>query len=161
MTPSSGNLFPEFASGESVLLISPDPDDSRYLHDVFSDSGDELTSICGCGPARSVLRNSRFGAVITERDLGDGTWLDVLSAAQSLPYPPPVIVASRLADERLWTDVLNRGGFDVLAKPFSRDEVFRVIGHALNVWSRSIPKRPARVEPGTPAARAPRQVRYG
>jgi DNA-binding response OmpR family regulator len=35
----------------------------------------------------------------------------------------PVIVASTCADERLWAEVLNLGGFDVLSKPFDRKEV--------------------------------------
>jgi len=41
-----------------------------------------------------------------------------------------VIVASRLADERLWAEVLNLGGYDLLAKPFDRDELVRVIAMA-------------------------------
>jgi hypothetical protein len=38
--------------------------------------------------------------------------------------------------------VLNRCGFDVLAKPFVNDEVSRVVAHALCNWSEVVPKRP-------------------
>jgi DNA-binding response OmpR family regulator len=44
--------------------------------------------------------------------------------------PPDLIVASRLADEYLWAEVLNLGGYDVLAKPFNAEEVRRVVGLA-------------------------------
>jgi len=44
--------------------------------------------------------------------------------------PPLLIVASRLADERLWAEVLNLGGYDVLLKPFEPAELRRVIGNA-------------------------------
>jgi len=39
-----------------------------------------------------------------------------------------------LADEVLWAEVLNLGGYDVLAKPFNSNEFIRVISMA---WRRS------------------------
>ena len=37
--------------------------------------------------------------------------------------PPVVIVTSRIADDSLWAEVLNLGGYDVLAKPFREAEL--------------------------------------
>jgi nucleotide-binding universal stress UspA family protein len=42
-----------------------------------------------------------------------------------------MLVVSRHADERLWAEVLNLGGFDVLTLPFDRDELGRVLSSAL------------------------------
>ena len=64
----------------------------------------------------------------------DGTWKDVFREARDLDNPPAFVVVSRLADERLWAEVLNLGGFDVLLKPFVRSEVVRVMGMALRHW---------------------------
>jgi hypothetical protein len=36
-------------------------------------------------------------------------------------------VADRFADERLWGEVLNLGGYDLLTKPFVREEVLHVL----------------------------------
>lgn len=69
--------------------------------------------------------------VVTERELPDGTWKDVQSMAESLWLPPLLIVASRTADAYLWAEVLNTCGFDVLAKPFEREETARVLRYAL------------------------------
>jgi DNA-binding response OmpR family regulator len=55
--------------------------------------------------------------------LMSGTWLDILENIKHLPNTPSLIVTSRLADERLWAEVLNLGAWDVLAKPFDRSEV--------------------------------------
>jgi DNA-binding response OmpR family regulator len=38
-----------------------------------------------------------------------------------------LIVCSLLADDRLWAEVLNIGGYDVLMKPFLPIEVTRVV----------------------------------
>jgi len=50
--------------------------------------------------------------------------LDRLGVAQ-------LVVTSRLADDALWAEVLNMGGYDVLAVPLDSEEVMRVIGAAL------------------------------
>jgi DNA-binding response OmpR family regulator len=65
--------------------------------------------------------------VVCERDLPDGSWKDVLDLTLALCNRPPVIVTSRLADECLWAEVLNLGGYDVLAKPLDEREVYRAV----------------------------------
>jgi hypothetical protein len=74
--------------------------------------------------------------VLCEHALEDGSWKDVLELAASRPYPPPLIVTSRLADERLWSEVLNLGGYDVLPQPLDRNEALRTIGLAWDRWAR-------------------------
>jgi hypothetical protein len=73
--------------------------------------------------------------VLCEHALEDGSWKDVLELAASRPYPPLVIVTARLADERLWAEVLNLGGYDVLAQPLDRNEALRAIGLAWERWA--------------------------
>ena len=73
--------------------------------------------------------------VVCERDLSDGSWKDVLEIAESLPCPPPVIVTSRLADDYLWAEVLNLGGYDVLAKPLDAQELSRTLNLAWDRWA--------------------------
>lgn len=42
---------------------------------------------------------------------------------------------SRLADESLWAEVLNLGGYDVLPTPLVEDEVTRVVWLAWQNWN--------------------------
>jgi DNA-binding response OmpR family regulator len=72
--------------------------------------------------------------VVSERDLPDGSWKDVIEMVSSLPCPPPVIVTSRLADDYLWAEVLNLGGYDVLAKPLDAGELSRTLKLAWERW---------------------------
>jgi DNA-binding response OmpR family regulator len=54
----------------------------------------------------------------------------------ALSRPAPVlVVTSNVADESLWAEVLNLGGYDVLAQPFDGEEVARVIGSAVRASS--------------------------
>jgi DNA-binding NtrC family response regulator len=123
-----------------VLLISPDPEDAVFMREVVSTLGCRLEAASDRHGAELALRRDVFGVVIAERDLQDGDWRDVLSCLERYPYNPLLIVVSRLADERLWAEVLNLGGFDVLAKPFAHEEANRVINYALNKWNRQFEK---------------------
>lgn len=117
---------------DSVLLISPEKEDGDSLSDILSHLGVSVDFAFDWRTAESALRREIYGVVITERNLPDGNWADVLNGIQQVSRVPLLIVVSRFADEYLWAEVLNRCGFDVLAKPFVRDEVIRVVDHALN-----------------------------
>jgi len=81
------------------------------------------------------------------------TWRELLDRTRRLPHPPLVIVTSRLADEQLWAEALNLGAYDVLAKPYDRTEVTRVVSSAWRRWQEQqapeIPSRPALVAGGS------------
>jgi hypothetical protein len=72
-------------------------------------------------PSQSLL--GAVSVVICEDTLQEGTWRDLLDALNEIHSVPRLIVTSASAEPRLWAEVLNLGGYDVLAQPFSRDEV--------------------------------------
>lgn len=73
--------------------------------------------------------------VICERQLSDGNWKDVVSHLASLVDRPHLIVVSREIDDRLWSEVVNQGAFDLIAKPFREAELAFVIGSAWLTWT--------------------------
>jgi DNA-binding response OmpR family regulator len=83
-----------------------------------------------CRDAISFTRENDTSVVICERSLPDGDWKLVLSEFDRMPLRPNLIVTSRLADDELWAEVLNLGGYDVLAQPFHSDEVYHVVSLA-------------------------------
>ena len=117
-----------------ILVVSPLIESQRSLARVLR----RLRS--SHHRARSIaalrLRDPRdFPVVVCEAQLPDGTWLDVLEWCRT-PDSPNVIVTSRLADERLWSEVLHRGAYDLLAQPFADEELHRVIGLARDEYHR-------------------------
>ena len=83
-----------------------------------------------CHGALNVLQQCPVPVVVCESKLPDGSWLDLLNGVASSPDLPLLIVTSRLADDRLWAEVLNLGGFDLIAKPFCESEVRHVVDTA-------------------------------
>jgi len=51
-----------------------------------------------------------------------------------LPDAPRLIVTCPDPDDRLWAEVLNMGGYAVLATPFDRNGVIRVASSVWHGW---------------------------
>lgn len=119
----------------NVLAVSPFEADYTTLREMLPERW-VLSRAGGIRDAVSQLRRSPelYPIILCEAELGRQSWRDLLEHAVQMPAPPLLIVSSRLADERLWAEALCLGAYDVLAKPFDRDEVNRVLGSA---WARS------------------------
>ena len=83
------------------------------------------------------LCREKAGVIVCNRNLPDGTWEDILSATATQLVRPHLIVVSGDADERLRAEVLDMGGFGVLASPFEEGEVRRILEVAATVPMRS------------------------
>jgi hypothetical protein len=68
--------------------------------------------------------------VIAKTDVPTWSWRHVLNDLHGLTNPPQLIVTSRTADESLWAEVLNIGGYDAMVLAFERFEVELVIASA-------------------------------
>jgi len=117
-----------------VLSVSPIEADHLSMERIIAAEGCRLRKAGSLAAAWSNLRDHDIGVVVCERDVKPGTWVDMLEHLRQWPNPPSLIVTSRLADERLWSEALNLGAWDVLAKPFDRIEVLRSVKSAWNHW---------------------------
>lgn len=117
-----------------VLEVSPHESDHATLSEIFSHSNWKLHYSRTCADALAFLTRRLIPVVVCECTMPDGSWKDVLDRTSRAANPPALIVSSRLADERLWAEVLNLGGYNVLSKPFRREEVFRDVGLAWLEW---------------------------
>src|SRR5580658_3532109 len=118
----------------TVLSVSPLDADHLSLQTIIGDSTWTLYKTHELVSALVVLQQHDIAVVLCERDLLPGSYIDVLEHICALPNAPSLIVASRLADERLWAEALNLGAWDVLAKPFDRNELFRSVKSGWRHW---------------------------
>jgi DNA-binding NtrC family response regulator len=118
----------------NILLVSGSIEDHLSLSDLISHSNWGLRHALGCGEALELLKERPIPVVICDCDLSDGTWQDLWREIGELPSPPRLIVSSRMANERLWGEVLNLGAYDLLTKPFEASEVFREGYLAWHSW---------------------------
>jgi DNA-binding response OmpR family regulator len=144
--------MPQSERALTILLASHLPEDVDAIRHAFHASGLDwkLLAAADCREAWTVLHREEVDVVVAEADLPDPfAWRDLLDEIDNMGGGQPVIIASRRADEILWAEVLNLGGFDLLSKPFDPEELTRVIAMAAREgrrWRRECDERRRRLQ---------------
>jgi DNA-binding NtrC family response regulator len=118
----------------TVLSVSPLEEDHSSLQSIADHSVWAVFKANNLISALALLQKQVVTVVLCEKNLMPGTYVDLLEHIIATPNAPSLIVASRLADERLWAEALNLGAWDVLAKPFDRSEVLRSVKSGWQHW---------------------------
>lgn len=113
-----------------VLVISPYVEERAFLFRALRGLDCVFHSAQTLVESLHLLSSRHLAAVLCSETLLDGDWKCILSNLTKSSSRAKLFVTSRRADDTLWADVLNRGGYDVLARPFDAAEVCRVIESA-------------------------------
>jgi DNA-binding NtrC family response regulator len=117
--------------GEPVQVLAAASAQCReQLRRIMSHSRWALREASGLAEAAALLDRQPRAVVICEEILPDGSWRDVLAHTSLLAVPLPVIVVSNRADDRMWMEVLDRGGYNLLEMPLPEQELFRIVSNA-------------------------------
>ena len=121
-----------------IRLLAVTPEDSHYrgLQSAIAGTHWNLYRSRTIVEALSAVINHQVVVIATDRELADGTWMDLIECLRACRNAPRVIVFSPVADDRLWMDVLHGGGYDLLGTPFERPEVQRTIHRAWLSWEK-------------------------
>src|SRR5689334_24450372 len=107
-----------------VLVVSPHASTQAFLHEALSRLNLPHLGVHTIRDCRDITRARHYSVAVSEYELPDGDWSDVLDALGGSSCTN-LLVTARTADDRLWADVLHRGGYDVLVQPFDPLEVQR------------------------------------
>jgi DNA-binding NtrC family response regulator len=116
--------------GKGVLFVSPRREDATTLSRMLGSLSVPIEYVADLAHARAMIREGNYPVILTEANLRDGTWLDVLDLAQRVTPRSEVIVTDAVADARFWAEVLNMGAYDLIAQPFATGEVQRILSNA-------------------------------
>jgi CheY-like chemotaxis protein len=117
-----------------VLLASPRAEDRHVLIELLPYPEYTVRWAESAAEARTMLARHEISVVICDSDLPGGGWRETLAVIHGLQRPSKLIVATRHADERLWAEVLNLGGFDVVTRPWAKFELTRAVESAATNW---------------------------
>jgi CheY-like chemotaxis protein len=132
-TGKTSRRGPEDSPQIRALSISKHAEDHATLRRLLSGLHWVVKTAANCRQAVRQMSQEQISVIFCESLLEDGTWKSVLGHIRRDAHPPLLVVTSRVADEHLWAEVLNLGGYDVLAKPFSPEEVRHVCTTA-SLW---------------------------
>jgi DNA-binding response OmpR family regulator len=102
------------------------------LMPIFQQHGWHLSPAETLEDGLKAIRATRAPIVILDRDPAGTDWRPTVRRLASEPNRPCVILASHVVDDYLLEEVIQHGGYDVIAKPFREEEVKHAIEFA---WS--------------------------
>lgn len=136
---------PNRSGAVHILCVEPARGECQILETMLRGTVPEVWRVWGSpsiASAESIVRTREVPVVFCDSRPASGTWQELLRVLNQLPEPPLLVVTSRLADERLWAEVLNLGAHDVLAKPYEKTEVSWVVSAGLRCWHRRRERMP-------------------
>ena len=117
-----------------VLAVLPSGRDADTLDDILRRMGWELHRAHDCFQAHSALERASMPLVLYDRDVPGPSWGQALKMLRTARHPACLILTSRVSDGLLWEEVILKGGFDVLTRPFDEIQVTRTLRFALSHW---------------------------
>ena len=113
------------SAGEPVIVLAVGSERAvQELRRILGHSRWTLLEADSVAQAAAILRERPSVVLICEAVLADGTWKELLDHTLAFDPPPPLMVTATHADDRLWMEVLNCGGYNVLAQPLNERELF-------------------------------------
>ena len=114
-----------------TLVVMPQERRSALLRNLNSLNIECLT-VESCAQARRLLSTCpEIDVVITDVSLPDGNWCDVFRSVVDSGILAGVVVSAASADEKLWSEVLWRGAYDLLVEPLDAAQVRHTIEGAI------------------------------
>src|SRR4051794_38370517 len=133
MYNTSPNLPGDRHDRISVLAITT-TERAAELERMISHTRWQMQVVHTVQDALHTLRASPVCVVLCDRHLPDGTWLDLMHAAEQLYPRPEVIVISPSVDLELWDEIFHCGGYDLLTTPLEPQMIYEIVPMA---WRKS------------------------
>jgi DNA-binding NtrC family response regulator len=119
-------------SRPTVLVVTSDTAQASALIPHLSAADLNVYEVETCREARTFLSSRpTVDVIISDLSLPDGNWCDMVRHMVDHAERAAMIVACSEADERLWSEILWRGVYDLLVEPYDPDQVKRVVEGAL------------------------------
>lgn len=125
------------ASSDCVIAVAPSSAEFCLIEDFLAEDGVQvLPASC---LLEAILQQAVASAPVVIYDADSQEhWREALRQFLRVRPGTRVVFLSRLADDQMWIDVLETGGFDLLIKPFQAMEIRSVVRSALTHVRRAV-----------------------
>ncbi len=123
---------PRAAHADTTILVIDDEPDLRTLYELtLLREGYQVAAAGTLAEARDLLRRQRYGAVITDMRLPDGSGLEVLHLLRAAARPERCVVMTAYGSAENAVEALKAGAFDYLTKPVDLKQFRAVVAAAV------------------------------
>jgi DNA-binding NtrC family response regulator len=127
-------------SGErriEVLAVMPDTQDRGALEGIAAREHWALRFAPGCESASDALKKHPAAVIICDRDQLRRDWREALALLAAEAPGRPIIVSAAETDDKFWMEVMERGGYDVVTRPFVEPRLVNLVRRAAGEYTDS------------------------
>ena len=114
-----------------MLVVEDEEGIQQLLALLVRRAGGEPVLAASLGEARDLARNQSFDAVVVDKNLPDGSGIDLLRDLSATTPDVPVLVVTGYANPESSAEAARLGAFDYVLKPFDIAWVARRIAIAI------------------------------
>jgi len=131
----------------NILIIEDDAAFCQMLQKFLTKHGYTVAVSFNAPDAKSKLKENDFDLVLTDLRLPDYDGIQLLIEIKQMSEEIPVIVMTGYAEVSSAVKAMKKGAFDYISKPFTPDEIVKLIGKALEtkVGEKEVRKEKAKV----------------
>lgn len=118
-----------------LLCVLPSAADCHLMTELSRRQHWDMYVAASRDQAHRAIQQVQPHVVLLDRDVEPAGWRYALSSLAQASNGACVLLVSPVIDEYLWNDVVLNGGYDVLRKPLSEDDVSRNVKLALSYWN--------------------------
>ncbi len=116
----------------NILIIEDDAAFCQMLKKFLTKRGYEVETSYAAPEAKSKLKEFDFDLVLTDLRLPDYDGIQLLTDIKAMNEKLPVIVMTGYAEVGTAVSAMKKGAYDYISKPFTPDDIVKVIDKALN-----------------------------
>jgi DNA-binding NtrC family response regulator len=113
-----------------VLAVMPDAVVRGGLEAIAARENWVLRFVPECVKAVEAVKRHPAAVIICERDLPQCDWRAALAFLAEQVPGCPIIMSAPDFDDRFWIEVMERGGYDVVSRPFSEVRLASLVKRA-------------------------------
>jgi PleD family two-component response regulator len=113
-----------------VLLASGREDDYQTLQALLQDTKWSVERALSWNEVSHFCEGAVSPVVLVDRHFQGAHWQSTVASILDPAASTCVILISDVSDPYLWNELVQQGGFDVLARPFERSELLQTLAFA-------------------------------
>ena len=118
---------------EPRLLLVLTPPKRSCLMPLLDGQGFQIECATGYQDAvRKLSDGHTVDLILADAELPDGSWRNLILFAQNSGLRSEMIICAKAGESELWAEVIQCGAYDMIAEPFERQEVIRIIRSTLD-----------------------------
>lgn len=114
-----------------ILVVDDEMDTRTFLYSLLDNEGYRVATCAEALEAIKYVARSKPDVVISDVRMPGIEGMELLAKVKQVSPKTHVILISAYGDWSMYMEALERGGDDLLLKPFTNEELLRTVGWVL------------------------------